>query len=755
MLKSSVSFDESSISGHNPHKMLPKVPAPSRLENWSVTNRYNLIELLGKGSYGQVAKAVDRHDGTTVAIKQMKRIFDEATDAKRAYREMHILRHLKHPSVVALLDVVSSTIDLEFALKYGKEAVEQASLGDIYFVFEFVDTDLSKIIKSNQYISVHHVAFIIWQILEAMSYIHGTNVIHRDLKPANILVSCGNCMIKVADFGLSRVVGSDLVVQHHHTDMLAQAQEDSMHDVMDVGMGIDEDNSGSPEKRARNDIHTHSLSYGDSADVLGQSYGDSADVVGLYTTHRSATESTGDNTGDTERFILDTDDFAGARTRMSNPTDHTMQSRRWVVGRGGGGWGGGGLVGRGSKDNAEGSKDSGEHDCKDSKDSKDSKGIDSTDSTDSTGRDTSIQGGGGFHTHTTHSAVTAEAHATHSAVTEGDFASTVFDTKIPHGRPPVVGVGATMQTTQTSTHSTHSTQNTHTQPLPGSSIERSVSMNITPPTEAMPAPLPLKRGLTKHVVTRWYRAPEIILSQPYTAAVDVWSLGCIFAELLGLMRESIVDFRRRRALFPGESCGELSVEDLSALSYLSKHNSDDPTTAALKASALETSFGRNRSQLSVIFEVIGTPNAADMPHLDANTARLLGHLGPRTPQDLQSKYSGAPSQAIALLQEMLHFNPEKRISCKEALNHPFFDEIKTQGHLDTFKASQLQAQRSAKKRAARSNSIASAMSSADSFSPIPLNEDIEKRGESAQHLKQNIIEEVLIYRRIDQASGVV
>ena len=45
---------------------------------------------------------------------------------------------------------------------------------------------------------------------------------------------------------------------------------------------------------------------------------------------------------------------------------------------------------------------------------------------------------------------------------------------------------------------------------------------------------------------------QVILSQPYTAAVDMWSLGCIFAELLGLMRDNIKDYRKRRALFPGE-----------------------------------------------------------------------------------------------------------------------------------------------------------------------------------------------------------
>jgi serine/threonine protein kinase len=51
-----------------------------------------------------------------------------------------------------------------------------------------------------------------------------------------------------------------------------------------------------------------------------------------------------------------------------------------------------------------------------------------------------------------------------------------------------------------------------------------------------PAPRKVHRQLTRHVVTRWYRPPEIILTQAYTLAVDVWSAGCIFAELLGMQR---------------------------------------------------------------------------------------------------------------------------------------------------------------------------------------------------------------------------
>ena len=48
----------------------------------------------------------------------------------------------------------------------------------------------------------------------------------------------------------------------------------------------------------------------------------------------------------------------------------------------------------------------------------------------------------------------------------------------------------------------------------------------------------MKRILSRHVVTRWYRAPEIILTEKdYGPPVDIWSIGCIFAELIGMMEE--------------------------------------------------------------------------------------------------------------------------------------------------------------------------------------------------------------------------
>lgn len=67
------------------------------------------------------------------------------------------------------------------------------------------------------------------------------------------------------------------------------------------------------------------------------------------------------------------------------------------------------------------------------------------------------------------------------------------------------------------------------------------------------------RQMTQHVVTRWYRAPEIILlSDFYTAAIDIWSVGCIFAELLSMMKENYATVFDRKPLFPGNSCQLLS-----------------------------------------------------------------------------------------------------------------------------------------------------------------------------------------------------
>ena len=97
------------------------------------------------------------------------------------------------------------------------------------------------------------------------------------------------------------------------------------------------------------------------------------------------------------------------------------------------------------------------------------------------------------------------------------------------------------------------------------------------------------RELTSHVVTRWYRAPELILVEKiYTAAIDIWSLGCIFGELLTMMKENASTFVERRPLFPGKSCFPLSPGGDNPLKGMSESKKTD--------------------QLGVIFDVIGLSN---------------------------------------------------------------------------------------------------------------------------------------------------
>jgi mitogen-activated protein kinase 1/3 len=71
----------------------------------------------------------------------------------------------------------------------------------------------------------------------------------------------------------------------------------------------------------------------------------------------------------------------------------------------------------------------------------------------------------------------------------------------------------------------------------------------------------LKRELSEYVVTRWYRAPELILAmRDYGAPIDIWAMGCIFGEMLSMMPETCPNYLRRQPMFPGKSCYPFSPD---------------------------------------------------------------------------------------------------------------------------------------------------------------------------------------------------
>ena len=92
--------------------------------------------------------------------------------------------------------------------------------------------------------------------------------------------------------------------------------------------------------------------------------------------------------------------------------------------------------------------------------------------------------------------------------------------------------------------------------LPRQHLQRSVSLRAaddddTDSPKALHVRPPLRRQMTTHVVTRWYRAPELLLRAPqYNSSVDQWACGCVLAELLSMEKASVKCYLDRRPLFP-------------------------------------------------------------------------------------------------------------------------------------------------------------------------------------------------------------
>ncbi|SPO31832.1 related to MAP kinase [Ustilago trichophora] len=153
-----------------------------------VKQRYTFVRELGIGAYGCVALCRDEVLECNVAIKKVTRIFEKDVLARRALREVALLRHIGMcDNVTALLDFDTAFIDFS----------------EIYLVLSASEADLSQIIRSGQALSDAHHQYFMAQILRGVRYMHSAKVIHRDLKPSNLLVN-GDCALRICDLGLAR-----------------------------------------------------------------------------------------------------------------------------------------------------------------------------------------------------------------------------------------------------------------------------------------------------------------------------------------------------------------------------------------------------------------------------------------------------------------------------------------------------------------------------------------------------------------------
>ncbi len=211
-----------------------------------------------------------------------------------------------------------------------------------------------------------------------------------------------------------------------------------------------------------------------------------------------------------------------------------------------------------------------------------------------------------------------------------------------------------------------SSKNENTNPYSNNSTNSSLSEenfkgdNINP--NELNKPKKLKQVLSHHVVTRWYRAPELILIQNnYTSAIDFWSLGCIFGELMTLLKDNCVNPYDRKPLFPGKSCFPLSPpRDQTSIP---RTNHGYPVDS--------------RDQLNLIFDVIGTPLDEDMDFItDQHAKEYLKSFEKKPKKNLRERFMGSSEESLDLLLRMIEFNPNKRISIRECFEHPFFVKVR-------------------------------------------------------------------------------
>nr|XP_058155110.1 mitogen-activated protein kinase 8 isoform X6 [Dasypus novemcinctus] len=185
---------------------------------FTVLKRYQNLKPIGSGAQGIVCAAYDAILERNVAIKKLSRPFQNQTHAKRAYRELVLMKCVNHKNIIGLLNVFTPQKSLE-------------EFQDVYIVMELMDANLCQVIQME--LDHERMSYLLYQMLCGIKHLHSAGIIHRDLKPSNIVVK-SDCTLKILDFGLARTAGTSFMMTPYVVTRYYRAPE------VILGMGYKE-----------------------------------------------------------------------------------------------------------------------------------------------------------------------------------------------------------------------------------------------------------------------------------------------------------------------------------------------------------------------------------------------------------------------------------------------------------------------------------------------------------------------------------
>lgn len=153
---------------------------------------YEIVELVGEGSFGKVYRARRKQTGHVVAMKFILKKGKNEKDIRNLRQEIEILTKLNHDNIITLLDAFETSH--EFVV-----------------VMEYAHGELFEVLEDDKTLPEEEVQKIAKQLVRALHYLHSNRIIHRDMKPQNILIG-PHGTIKLCDFGFARAMSCNTMV---------------------------------------------------------------------------------------------------------------------------------------------------------------------------------------------------------------------------------------------------------------------------------------------------------------------------------------------------------------------------------------------------------------------------------------------------------------------------------------------------------------------------------------------------------------